>query len=50
MSQSRGVGLTAYRTSVWGGPVLGELSGGNWMASNGRLLTGVDQMFPAGQV
>jgi hypothetical protein len=44
-----GVGLTACRTSFWGGPAFGELSGGNWMASERSPPHGGRPMFQAGQ-
>ena len=40
MSQSRGRGLRACRSSFWGGPVLEELSGGNWMVAGRAPLRG----------
>lgn len=50
MSQSRGSGcFDAYRTSFWGGSVLEELSGGNWMASGRSPLHGGRSTFQVGR-
>ena len=49
MSQPRG-GASGPRSSRCGGPSLGELSGGNWMAVvDGRSLTGAARS-PVGRV
>ena len=49
MSQPRG-GASGPRSSRCGGPSLGELSGGNWMAVvDGRLFTGAVRS-PVGRV